>query len=419
MAEVQPSTKWPHRRLKFLVSSLKEKASPASGERPYIGLEQIESWTGRYAIDPELAVEGEGLIFDPGDVLFGTLRPYLAKVALPAVSGIATTEALVLRPTGEIDARYLQYSLLRPTFIHHVNAATYGTKMPRTNWETVGSSLQPLPPMSEQIKIVRHLNDQTSEIDDLIAKKRRLLELLAEKRAAIITRAVTKGLNPDAPMKPSGIDWLGDIPAHWDVASLKWRCQIPSGQVDPTKEDFAKLPLIAPDFIESETGVLTEPPTAQEQGAISGKYHFPAGTVVYSKIRPLLAKVCISPFDALCSADMYPINPSPNLKNEFLFFQLLSGHFTSFAVMESLRVAMPKVNRETLGTFPLLVPPLEEQDTITRDISIDLMKIDGTRALITHAIERLVEYRTAIITKAVSGELDPIGTSIMEERVEA
>jgi len=262
------------------------------------------------------------------------------------------------------------------------------------------------PSADRQHAINSFLREKTAEIDDLIAKKRSLLTLLAEKRSALITRAVTKGLDRTAPMKPSGVDWLGDIPAHWEAVSFKWRCQIPSGQVNPTEEEFSKLPLIAPDFIESGTGILRAPPSAEEQGAISGKYHFSAGTVVYSKIRPLLAKVCIAPFEALCSADMYPIRPSNSLDNEFLFYQLLSGHFTSFAVMESLRVAMPKVNRETLGSFPILIPPIDEQTGIVAEIKSGIEDIDKSRGLIERAIDQFTEYRAAIITRAVTGELE-------------
>jgi len=262
-----------------------------------------------------------------------------------------------------------------------------------------------VPPIREQRRIAEYLDEKTFEIDALIEKKRSLLDLLAEKRSAIITNAVTKGINPGAPTKDCGIDWLGRVPAHWEVVSFKWRCSVTSGQVDPTEDEYAQLPLVAPDFIASGTGRLFPTPSAEEQGAISGKYYFEAGTVLYSKIRPLLSKVCVAPTDGLCSADMYPIIPSDAINPKYLFYQLLSQHFTSFAVMESLRVAMPKVNRESLGRFPILIPPRDEQEQIIQLIDGMWKEIDGIRETIQEVIDRLEEYRSALITDAVTGKL--------------
>ncbi|GEQ98149.1 restriction endonuclease S subunit [Iodidimonas gelatinilytica] len=343
-------------------------------------------------------------IYGPGSLMIAMYGATIGRLGIISVDAACNQACCVFEHSDEIENRYLFYWLLhrRADLI----SLSMGGGQPNLSQGLLKSERALCPPISKQKKIVAYLDQRCGEIDDLIAKKRNLLKLLAEKRSALITRAVTKGLNPNAPMKSSCIDWLGQVPAHWEVVSFKWRCQIPSGQVDPTEEEFGKLPLIAPDFIESGTGVLDEPPPAEQQGAISGKYHFAAGTVVYSKIRPLLAKVCISPFDALCSADMYPIIPSDSLDNNFLFFQLLSNHFTSFAVMESLRVAMPKVNRETLGAFPILIPPIDEQAAIVGEIKSGIEDIDKSRSLIERAIDRLTEYRAAIITKAVTGELE-------------
>lgn len=343
-----------------------------------------------------------------GDVLVSTVRTYLraiARIEKAPKNLIASTGFAVLSPQQKLDSTYFGLFCTAHPFVEAIVAQSTGASYPATNASDIVRLPIPVPPLEVQRQIASFIRKKIREIDDLIANKRDLLKLLAEKRSALITRAVTKGPNPNAAMKPTGIDWLGDIPEHWDAIPFKWRCQIRSGQVNPTEEAFAKLPLIAPDFIESGTGILQVPPSAEEQGAISGKYHFAAGTVVYSKIRPLLAKVCISPFEALCSADMYPIEPHSALDSNYIFFQLLSGHFTSFAVMESLRVAMPKVNRETLGAFPILVPPLEEQAEIVAHIKAGIEDIDRSRKLIESAIERLNEYRSAIITKAVTGEL--------------
>jgi type I restriction enzyme S subunit len=140
-----------------------------------------------------------------------------------------------------------------------------------------------------------------------------LVELLAEKRQAVISHAVTKGLNPGGPMKDSGIEWLGEVPAHWEVLKFQRCVFVAEGQVDPKEPRYSQMPLIAPNHIESGNGRLIVLETAEEQGAESGKYLCQAGDVVYSKIRPALRKVCIAPKDCLCSADMYPLKAHSGL----------------------------------------------------------------------------------------------------------
>jgi type I restriction enzyme, S subunit len=240
----------------------------------------------------------------------------------------------------------------------------------------------------------------------IIAKKQALLERLAEKRQAVITQAVTKGLNPAAPMKPSGIDWLGDIPAHWGVVPLKWQCTIRSGQVDPTEAPYDEMMLVAPDHIESGTGRLLARQTASEQAAISGKYLCSPSDVLYSKIRPALRKVALVDEVCLCSADMYAIAPGENFERESLYYFLLTDAFTAYAELASMRVAMPKINREALGPFQLPKPPEEEQKQIVATVRASLMRLDGVVSSALKSIEHMAEYRSALITAAVTGQIE-------------
>jgi type I restriction enzyme S subunit len=146
--------------------------------------------------------------------------------------------------------------------------------------------------------------------------------------------------------------------------------------------------------------------TAEEQGAISGKYAFDAGTVLYSKIRPALAKACISPSVGMCSADMYPIIPDKGLRPDYLLMQLLSARFTDWATLESMRVAMPKINRETLGGFRLRVPPIEMQEQYIQFFAENRVQFETVTDKINASINRLKEYRSALITAAVAGQID-------------
>jgi len=171
-----------------------------------------------------------------GDVLFGKLRPYLAKVFLAEQEGIATTEALVLVSDAVLLPAFLKHLLLSDEFINAVSATTFGAKMPRANWDAIGGLPILLPPRDEQQQIVAFLDWKTGQIDALIARKKELLEKLKEKRIAVITQAVTQGLNPRRPMRDSGTPWLGKVPEHWHVMRLKDYGRLVGGAGFPVDE---------------------------------------------------------------------------------------------------------------------------------------------------------------------------------------
>jgi type I restriction enzyme S subunit len=170
--------------------------------------------------------------------------------------------------------------------------------------------------------------------------------------------------------------------------------------------------LVAPNHIESGTGKLTSRETAAEQAAISGKYLCQAGDVIYSKIRPALRKATLAPEECLCSADMYPLRARQGLDAAYLLFFLLSEPFSTWAVLESDRVAMPKINRETLNDLRLPVPPMSEQRAIVAHITTETAKLDALRAATERTITLLKERRAALIAAAVTGKINVQGETV-------
>lgn len=348
-------------------------------------------------------------VVQDGDVLVSTVRTYLRAIAhIDKVEEplICSTGFAVLSANGAVHSRFLAYWARSVYFVDEVVARSVGVSYPAVNASDVGNIPCPLLSLDRQRAIVGFLDRETARIDALIEKKRRQIELLHEKRSALISHAVTKGLDPNAPMKDSGIDWLGEMPAKWTVKRLKHVVLIRGGQVDPRIDEYSSMPLIAPNHVESRTGRLLDQETAEDQGAISGKYLFKSGDVLYSKIRPELAKACIAPADGLCSADMYAMVPKPGHSARYVLYLLLSDAFTKLAVDESMRVAMPKINREDLGELRLPVAPESEQADMVEYLSSRTGAIDRLLAKVNLSIDRLRECRTALISAAVTGKID-------------
>lgn len=327
------------------------------------------------------------------------------RTALSTIDVVVSTGYIVLTMENKLNPRFSRW-LLQQFDVSHMKTLGSGVRQ-TINYNDIGNSLFCLPTPEEQRTIAAFLDYETARIDQLIAKQQQLIELLKEKRQAVISHAVTKGLNPNAPMKDTGVEWLGQVPEHWDVMKFNHCANIRNGQVDPTVKPYKDYILIAPNHIESGTGRLLELQTAEEQGADSGKYLCKKGEVIYSKIRPALAKACISPKDdVICSADMYPINGGKALANDFLVWFLLSDCFTRFAVNQADRVAMPKINRDALGECRIPIPPIEEQKEIISTIVYKIEKLDLLIATANKAIQFIQERRTALISAAVTGKID-------------
>jgi type I restriction enzyme S subunit len=201
---------WEIRRLKNVVDLRNEKVFSIDSGKPYIGMENVEPWIGKF-LDTDLEVTGVADTFEAGDVLFGKLRPYLAKAILASMSGQCSSEFLVMKPKA-VSSRFLHLLVLSDGFVRTVDSATYGTKMPRANWETVGGIGLAIPEISEQRAIADFLDHETAKIDALIAKIQEAIEWLKEYRIALISAAVTGKIDVRCPVKSGGMGSEGHDP---------------------------------------------------------------------------------------------------------------------------------------------------------------------------------------------------------------
>ena len=180
---------WSLKPLKHCVNLKTTKSKTKDG---YVGLEHIKSWEGRLISLPneEAIPEGDTLVFTKGDVLFGKLRPYLAKCFFALHDGSCSTEFLVLKPIT-INGRFLKFSLLTSSFIDTVNMSTNGVKMPRANWDFIGTIKMPIPDIKEQLVIANFLDTKCAEIDSIVEEKQKQLEILAQYKQSLIYEYVT------------------------------------------------------------------------------------------------------------------------------------------------------------------------------------------------------------------------------------
>lgn len=407
---------WQSKRLKYCVSRINEKVDGRESDLPYTGLEHIESWTGRLLPSEETPTsEGQSSRFKPGDVLFGKLRPYLAKVLRATTDGICTGELLVLRPNGVIQD-YLSNYMLARGFINSVDSSTYGAKMPRANWEFIGNLPMLLPPEDEQRAIADFLDRETQRIDALIARKERQIELLQEKRATLISHVVTKGLDPNAPMKDSGIEWLGKIPAHWEVLALRRASiRIQTGSTPPTSQDHYYEDGTIPWFGPSSFGVdivLTKPVKLIAEIAVGDGVArlFKGGSAMVVTIGATIGKVGYIESDASCNQQITVVTfDERRAVGKFAAYQLKRLEPVLRGVAPA--TTLPIMNQQEVGSLPVALPPIEEQQKMVSQIDAEAQELDVLIDKIHESIAKLHEYRTALISAAVTGKIQVQRTS--------
>ena len=260
----------------------------------------------------------------------------------------------------------------------------------------------PMPPLAEQERIAAFLDAQCAEIDAVLEKTRASIEEYKKLKQAVITQAVTKGVRGDRPMKDSGIEWIGDIPAEWGVVPFSEFARVSANLVNPS--DYQDYLQVSPENIEKDSGKLLPCKTVSEVGVESWNHFFHKGQILYSKIRPKLNKVCIAPFDGLCSADMYPID-TDNI-SKFVVYTILSNDFNQqVAMITENRVKMPKINQKELSKIIVVLPADRmEQQEIVDYLDGECGKIDALIAKKQQYLTEIENYKKSLIYEYVTGK---------------
>ena len=260
-----------------------------------------------------------------------------------------------------------------------------------------------LPSIEQQTIISNYLEFKIIQIDAILSKTRSSIEEYKKLKQAVITQAVTKGVRGKREMKDSGVEWIGEIPVDWTIQRFARVAEVKSNLVSP--DNYLEYPQISPENIEKDSGKLLLPcKTVGEVGIVSGNHLFYKGQILYSKIRPKLNKVCIAPFDGLCSADMYPIET--NNDTRYIMYCILSnGFLQQVSMITENRVKMPKINQTELSKLLVAIPNyLAEQKEIADHLDAKCAEIDRLIAKKEQLVKELESYKKSLIYEVVTGK---------------
>lgn len=406
---------WKIRKLRYCCNYIIDKIvyseEKQNEQLMYIGLEHVEQQMGRLekTYEPIYDFNGDTVRFVKNDVLFGKLRPYLAKCILAESSGKCSSEFFVLRSKDDIYPEYLKQTILSKNFIDYVDGSTFGVKMPRADWGFVGNILFPYPSLPIQQQIAAYLDQKCSEVDVVIAAKQKQNKLLKDQRQSVIYEAVTKGLDKNVKYKDSGIEWIGEIPEEWRVVRLKFLYDsIKTGTTPSTQATQyfeGNFNWFTPaDF--SEKFDLFDANRKLDYSAVVDNEVplFPAGTIMIVGIGATMGKIGYMLNEGSSNQQITGlVIKNDHCSRELMYWlHAVSDYIKNMANFTTL----PILNNQVLSNIICVVPTVKEQQQIAEYLDRKCTEIDSIINSNNGVINKLKEYRQSIIYEAVTGKIE-------------
>ena len=416
---------WEVKRLKYSTSindeALPETTDPGF-EMSYVDISSVDQIRGIVTVEDmvfEDAPSRARRVVRDEDTIVSTVRTYLraiAPVSNPASNTIVSTGFAVVRPR-RVSPAFLSCALRETGLIDAIVARSVGVSYPAVNASEIGTLPIPLPAADEQRAIAAFLDRETAKINMLVAKKRTLIERLQEKRTALISRTVTRslppndaraaGLDPHPKLKPTGIAWLGEVPQHWAVKAIKWESTVLRG-ASPRPIDneiyFDEKGAYAWVRIAdvSAAGMYLRE-TTQQLSDLGRSLSVPLEPgALFLSIAGSVGKPCITGIKC-CIHDGFVYFPFWRGESRFLYYLFASGE--PYKGLGKLGTQL-NLNTDTVGSIVAGFPALAEQQAIADFLDHEIGKLNVMATKIETAIERLQEYRAALITAAVTGKID-------------
>ena len=350
-----------------------------------------------------------------GDIAYNMMRMWQGAVGIAPVDGLVSPAYVVARPFAETDTAYYAYLFRTAAYMREIDVFSRGIVPDRNRlyWESFKQMPSDYPPIEEQRLIVRFLNWHGGQVARLVRAKKKLIALLNEQKQAIIHHAVTRGLDPDAKLKPSGIPWLGDVPEGWEVKRLKTICRInpprSSGRMADAEELVTFLPMEKVGVDGKIDGSIRMPISQMASGFTC----FQRNDVILAKITPCFENGKGAVLDALPtpigfgSTEFIVLRASNALDPRFLYLLTFEAQFRRLGE-ESMTgsAGQQRISREFVANYPVAVPCRDEQVRIAEGLSVATSDVDATIDTAEREIALIQEFRTRLIADVVTGNLD-------------
>jgi|APSaa5957512535_1039671.scaffolds.fasta_scaffold01567_12 type I restriction enzyme, S subunit len=401
---------WSTKKLKFSINHRTQKSKKNSSTLPYVGLENVETKTGILIDTNEEMEESDAKVVLKNDVLFGKLRPYLAKVVKINFDARCSGEFLVMEGR-DYEPDFLKYLLLSDGAIKRINASTYGAKMPRAEWTFIGNMRFPTMSKNTQKNIINFLKLTIPQLHSCIKNHQNLIELLQQKRQATINRVVLEGLDPNISLKDSKFKLIKKIPVHWDIHALKHFIKISICDGPHTTPEFVKdgIPFLSVDSIQDDKLFLENPRYISKEDHIKFS----------KKCKPmkndiLLGKAASVGKVAIVETDIEFNIWSPlaviRLKNKhipkFYYYFMRSNFFQDQIMLNVNFNTQGNIGMDDISNLQIVDIPNEEQKQIVDYLEKIVPKIDVLISNLEKQILKLQEYYQLIISKSVTGKID-------------
>ncbi len=404
---------WEVRRLKFAVSH-NDETLPETTEPDYlisyVDISSVNLVDGiTYSEDLEFgkAPSRARRKVKDQDTIVSTVRTYLKAIAAikkPPENLIVSTGFAVLRPCENTNGDFLAYYAQSQGFVGAVVAHSVGVSYPAINASQLVCLSISLPEFQEQQTIARFLDYKTQQIDQLIAKKQTLIDKLNEQRIALITHAVTKGLNPDVEMKDSGVEWLGDVPKHWEIQRAKFisKVFVPQRNKPELNMDKDGVPWVTMDNMGSDEIWDAEHYVSIQAASEADSKSLAAGAVIASCVGNF-GVASINRLEIIINQQLQAFIPI-RISAEYLRYIVVISK--SYFELIGTAATLIYVNRFGFEEMLVSLPLVEEQQEIVAYLDRETARIDRMVELNQQTIDKLKEYRTALITAAVTGKID-------------
>lgn len=410
MGEIPDS--WETKKIKFICEIKKRIV----GELGYdilaitqkgIQIKDVESGEGQVSMD-----YSKYQLVEPGDFAMNHMDLLTGYVDVSKYRGVTSPDyrVFVLSDKQCCQKYYLylfQIGYTRKIFYGYGQGSSLFGRW-RFQTEPFKNFFMPFPSRNEQEKIAAFLDHEVAKIDELIEKQERSIELLKEKRQAVISHAVTKGLDPDAKLKDSGVEWLGDVPHHWDLNKIKYVASFNDEVLPETTNSNFEFDYIDIGSVTFENGVKKTEKIVFEKAPSRARRIVRYGDIIVSTVRTYLRAIARIENEGkvICSTGFAVIRPRNHYSALYLSFYLASEYFVSKVESLSVGVSYPAINSSELVAIKIAIPDIKEQQRISSFLKTEIEKIDKLLNKSDLQIKIMKERRTSLITAAVTGKFD-------------